>query len=856
MAFRSSKRENDGKKNIESLFRDLSTSGVESLYAHQADVLRIYESKASSEKDVAIELPTGSGKTLIGLLIAEFKRRQSKSKVVYLCPTRQLVHQVVEMANKNYGINAISFVGSKKEYPKSDKTKYNNAEAIAVTTYSSLFNVNPFFYDPEFIIIDDAHASENYISTNWSLRVVREEHDDLYLNIIEFLSDYIPRNVYIRMLDEGIDPLDKRTIYLVPIYAIHNQLVELGTLISSFIEEYDLRYQWSLLKDNLHACNIFYSWGEILIRPIIPPSLTNSAFNNATQRIFMSATLGNGGDLERITGIAKIYRIGLPDGWDRHSLGRRFFVFPSLELEEEESMAFMRDAIKSTPRSVLLVSSNRDVDQFHDLFNDWELAHKFYTANDIEDSKDEFLLEEKAVAVLANRFDGIDFPGDDCRLLIVKNIPYHANIQERYLQSRVDASIIFYDRNRTRLIQAIGRCTRSPKDFAAVIVAGENDLTDWLFFESKHKYFHPELQAELKFGFNNSRMSKVEMLENLGHFFAQDSIWANANETIIEDRDKISVSEIEGITNLDNSVRHEIKYLYALWNGDYEQALERCDKVIEKLDGGPKLKGYRAFWSFLKSNVCFLLYKDTSEKQYYDLAVSTSSRAARISSAFRTMKLTEEAEEFDFEYSENFESNIDRLIEYLDTLGISNKAKFRRYIDGVVSMVSKKENLERAQVEIGKLLGFESFKDESSGAPDPIWISNDQLVFVFEDKLYDDKDKAIPLIDIRQAVTHEKWLKENHRTINLDSKVYPVFMSNSKKIESNAKFACDGLNYWNYENFKTWALEFLLFIGNLQSKYASKTDLTWREYVLKEFKNKNYTPEEVLGKQVPLSNLI
>jgi hypothetical protein len=40
-------------------------------------------------------LPTGSGKTLVGLLIGEWLRRKNKERVVFLCPTRQLVNQVI-----------------------------------------------------------------------------------------------------------------------------------------------------------------------------------------------------------------------------------------------------------------------------------------------------------------------------------------------------------------------------------------------------------------------------------------------------------------------------------------------------------------------------------------------------------------------------------------------------------------------------------------------------------------------------------------------------------------------------------------------------------------------------------------
>ena len=86
--------------------------------------------------DIALELPTGSGKTLVGLLIAEWRRRTKRERCVLLCPTKQLVHQVVEQAKEKYGINALDFSGSKHQYPEADKTAFNNCESIGVATYS------------------------------------------------------------------------------------------------------------------------------------------------------------------------------------------------------------------------------------------------------------------------------------------------------------------------------------------------------------------------------------------------------------------------------------------------------------------------------------------------------------------------------------------------------------------------------------------------------------------------------------------------------------------------------------------------------------------------------------------------
>src|SRR4051812_5819567 len=113
MGFRTSKRSPVAPTDPVALFNDLrGTRQVEGLLTQQADVLRAYAKLDASSPHVAIRLPTGSGKTLVGLLIAEWRRRKNGERALYLCPTRQLVHQVAAQASDQYGIHVEAFVGS------------------------------------------------------------------------------------------------------------------------------------------------------------------------------------------------------------------------------------------------------------------------------------------------------------------------------------------------------------------------------------------------------------------------------------------------------------------------------------------------------------------------------------------------------------------------------------------------------------------------------------------------------------------------------------------------------------------------------------------------------------------------
>src|SRR5438132_12168873 len=100
-SFRAFKTASAGHASPEDLFYKLS--GRETTHGYlrgpQQDVLREYAEKHVRALNLAFELPTGTGKTVVGLLIGEWKRGAG-SKVAYISLTNQLAGQVLKEAAK------------------------------------------------------------------------------------------------------------------------------------------------------------------------------------------------------------------------------------------------------------------------------------------------------------------------------------------------------------------------------------------------------------------------------------------------------------------------------------------------------------------------------------------------------------------------------------------------------------------------------------------------------------------------------------------------------------------------------------------------------------------------------------
>jgi len=109
------------------------------------------------EQDVIMKLSTGSGKTVLGLVYAEMMRRKYKGDpVVYLCPTTQLINQVVA-SGQAIGVSVSTF-------PPGGELPYDalGGNSVLACTYDKLFNAKSVFESrsirPSTLIMDDVHA--------------------------------------------------------------------------------------------------------------------------------------------------------------------------------------------------------------------------------------------------------------------------------------------------------------------------------------------------------------------------------------------------------------------------------------------------------------------------------------------------------------------------------------------------------------------------------------------------------------------------------------------------------------------------------------------------------------------------
>lgn len=791
---------------------------IQQLWSHQADTLRLFHD-ARERPDVAIELPTGSGKTLIALLIAEWTRRSTNGRILYLCPDNALVRQVVEKA-EGCGISAIAFTGPGREYPAADIAQFNAGRTIGVTSYWTIFNASPRL-EPTHIFLDDAHAAGPAISSNWNVELDREEHPEAFHAIIQIFSDWIGADL--RQVIGSNQWSDR--VEMMPVPILHAESERLSEILEAHLRRgTPAHFSWIQTRDNLAACNLFISHGVLSIRPIVPPTHVAAAFSGAQQRVYLSATLGGDGDLERIVGRSPIHYI--PSSL-HGSVGRRFILFGDAGLNDAEEELFLRDVVLSAGRSIVLTTSERSAEAISARVFSAEAGRTILRNRDIRESYLRFTAADRTTLILANRYDGIDLPGEACRLLMLFGLPSAGDLQERYLWSQLGAHAALWGRITTRISQGLGRTARGFQDHTLALLYGA-DLLDFVTNADRIEGFNPVLAAELEFGREQIGAPLDQRLRAVAAFREQGEQWQQIDQYLT--RIAQSGQPSPKAAPLSKAAADEVAFAHAMWDGQYPQAVKRARAIVDRLSE-PVLAGYKAWWCLQLSAAAHLASQ--TDSTYSALSASslregyeTGANGSIFSRASFALDHGSRQRSVARDADEELEGVATRLVEVLGKLGFTSP-KFETTAGALLRDIRSTEpsTFEPALDELGRWLGFNTWRPNASGSPDGIWYLSDGDIIALEAKT-DKRNGVLSFSELRQASGHEEWIRGNDPSIASTSKIAIAVVSPSTRYAAAAVEYARKISHYNLQQVADLADRAVGQMRLLRQKIANTQDHT------------------------------
>ena len=662
------------------------------------------------DESLVIKMNTGSGKTVVGLLILKSCLNEGKSPAVYVCPDKYLVKQVID-ASKELGIEVTDDVNS---------PRFLSGKAILVANIYKLVNGKSVFgvgdegakLKISSLIIDDAHACLETIEDQFTINIPRQSA--VYNELYTIFRDSLHNQCESKAIEiENEDP----TSYLqIPYWTWQEKISEITAIVVKHCNEDYLKFIWPLVKENLKLSHCVVGSKEIEISPHAIPIHMIPSITDADRKIFMTATLVDDSILASHFAVDQkhIKSPVVPDS--ASDVGDRMILLPqviSTETTDDDVKAYCKAASKYVNVVVIVPSTYRA--------NYWsDVADTVLTSSNLYQGVENLKNGHVGLTVLVNRYDGIDLPGNACRILVIDGFPDVRRKIDKVKQSILLGSTRHVNQVIQRIEQGMGRGVRSNDDHCVIFLVGK-DLTSQLYSQGAISKLSPGTKAQLELSGQVTEQIKgkpiSELTETIKYCLNRDGQWVTASKGVLA---SLKYSEANDLDNVTIAAR--IAYDYAS-NNNPVKATDLLNNLINSVSDR-KEKG------FIKQLLAEYvnLYDKTEEKKIQMSATGDNRRVLKPIEGIQYHKIAGDV--FDQAVScSNF------LVGRYDD---PNKLVIE--VNGVLDELQFKENssniFEEGLKNIASYLGFDSQRPEQEykKGPDVLWKIGELRYLVIECK--------------------------------------------------------------------------------------------------------------------------
>lgn len=791
----------------------------------QQDILEAWYPERNKQKDFVIKMNTGAGKTLVGLLMQQSSLNEGVGPALYLCPNTQLVKQVVAHA-EDYGIPTVQFSQGSNELP----ADFVNGDAILVTTFQKLFNGHSIFgvqggyrqfVELGCVLIDDAHSCLTIAREEVTVTFKKEEEPyQLLLSIFRHALETQSVGTA-----AGIQSGDPSAFLQVPYWAWMEAIQDVARILSELRETDNLKFSWNLIKDNLELCYCLMSGSQIQITPYLVPVEKIPSLVRAKRRFFLSATLVDDSVLIKEFGVSE-NAVNKPlKPQIKGDIGERMIIAPNLidSSISKESIVQLMASVSKKFNVVVLVPSFKAAET-------WRAAGAVLAERDKPITEVLDLLQGKKgnFVVMANRYDGIDLPGNCCRVLVMDGLPTGGSFYEQFMTASRPNSKQLKINQAQKVEQGLGRGVRSGGDYCAVILL-DSSLISFITLKPNQALLSPETRRQIEIG-----QQLAKQLQNDGG----DSL-------------KNIITLLKQCLNRDQGwVKYHRKKLSDLLEAPQDDKSRKIAFVersaIQLFQSGQAGEGANLLLNELRK----IGTKDEADLGWYhQIAASLLNKAEPEQS----QQLQRKAHELNtqllkplagIKYKQLIEKNGlqgNRVLKWVQQHTEPNSIPV-----AVNSMISKlafgidSDLFEQAVADLARVLGFFSQRPEKEygKGPDALWLMSDGHYLVIEAK--NEVKTSRPTIskkEISQLSNSTNWFLENYE----DKPFTPVMIHPSNEYAPDA-FGPEGTMVINEDKLS----QLVHKVEELAAALSDRTPESWTvEDMTDLLKSHQLTPQEI-----------
>ena len=725
-----------------------------SLRPAQAAALKNLDEQAA-ERDIVLKLSTGSGKTVVGLVYAEMMRcRYKGDPIIYVCPTIQLVEQVLQSAQA-IGVPACTFPSSGLPFDALA------GESVLVCTYDRIFNaiskLQANGVRPAALVLDDVHAGVERVKGCYTIKVPDacfEKFKAMLLPLCETSDPATWRGIKASAFDAR---------YEVPFWVWSNIHTEVARLLEEYKDEDELRFEWGNVARYIDQARVCISGVSAEISLSTPPVEERSVYASAKHRLFMSASIKDGssfiGDLDCDPEAFKRVIEPLED----EGAGERMMLATSLISPEasKKDIAAVCSSLSKVTNVVVLTSSEAQA-------KIWvESGAQLSQGRDFEPAVDKLKSSNRNYIVFTQRFDGVDLPDDACRVLVIDGVPSGDRLSDKVDALRQKDSPAFEVRTVNRFEQALGRAVRSSADYAAILLVG-TDIATFIGKRSVRDLLEPRTRAQVDLGKDLVKLGGGVTLASaiqgmVQAVLSRNDQWKEAHRSRVKQPER-SVRKQNQLTPHE-SIAFATRSSWRLAKSNNYQA------AVANLREASNMPGLHPIQQ------AELLYKMGGYFNHFDPATAAEIYRAAFEANSNFPRPNKVA---DKKFSRMTDQSV-AARDYLGQFAQVNAAIARLdEIAAKLSFAMPAEVVEQGILELGIVLGASSSRPEkeTGRGPDNLWLFDD-VALCLEAKT--EKHSDLFKVEAAQLVLSLEWCKEHIEAP--DRGITPVFITNSAKAD-------------------------------------------------------------------------
>lgn len=706
--------------------------------------------KEREKSNVTLNLNTGGGKTVIGLLAGQSMANELEGRVFYLCSSNQLIQQTKNAAEK-LGLKVSTYY----QREMLNEKEFNLGEVQCLTNYQTLFNGKNRRYrkDIEGIIFDDSHVASHIVRDNFTLKINEVEFPQTYATIIGQARPYFEQIFRTQEFDQITEYKSDSSVLFIPMFVWHGiveRVIEI-LLNEGVSEKTSTMFSWEHLRNSLDLCSVFITADAIELSPFLPPVHQLDFMSDNTKKVFLSATVQNKPEFIRTFGFLPNHHI---DPKTSAGESERLIVTP-----------YMNSGVKADIFDYIIQLSKEHkilvIPKSETRARKWRSHEMAFSSRDFADKVEQFKSASTGILVAPARFEGMDFPGDTCRLLVIDGLPSGAGLMEKFLWSNLGDNKFLQGTIASRVIQSMGRISRGTDDYGVVFMLGD-DLADWITRKANRSSISSFTKAQLDLGEELTRnLGSIEELKGLVSTVLSDKRdegWEALHKARVQPFSITSINDEVEENEFNIKVAHaERKFIKHLWGRDYSKGARALEATLEELYKNDKAQ---AAWHSHWIGYAYLLSGNHSAAdRYFNRAAGTYRTLGRTNPAVQSIKSLPVVEGG---------SQADRITSVLSERGDFNYGSFSEMdlrLSTLFSEKSSSNQYEEALHWLGRYLGFEASRpDKESGigrGPDVFWVSP-EVDILLESKEDKGDHSHYSKRDIGQSHNHKVWYNEEY----------------------------------------------------------------------------------------------